>query len=319
MIYSQRNLFGYQDRTTRPDVMSLFNLERLQTNKYRFNGYDTFMNYKYYQKPHNKSDMISKIKLDLGGQDKKIDISGATQTGSGIGRGQRGGYNPDAGGSELSGTIAKALIMLKAAQTIPRIYKSAPANALRNTYGKFMNNNPNWRPGFAGEVHMIDDRGVTYNYCGPNTNVAARVKRGDPPINQLDAACKRHDIAYATTKNKSDVRRADQTFLKEVSQSRGNRFRKKLVKGIFKAKMAGEDVGIVNPGKFANIEGTEKPAASSAILTGGRKKDPARQLRKKIRRMTKKKKIIPKKRKGSVMLKNKAMKAALQRLKNKMA
>lgn len=36
-----------------------------------------------------------------------------------------------------------------------------------------------------------------YQYCGPGTKLAKRLKRGDPGINKLDRACKDHDIAYS--------------------------------------------------------------------------------------------------------------------------
>lgn len=36
-----------------------------------------------------------------------------------------------------------------------------------------------------------------YRYCGPGTRLTTRLSRGDPGINQLDEACKQHDIAYA--------------------------------------------------------------------------------------------------------------------------
>lgn len=36
-----------------------------------------------------------------------------------------------------------------------------------------------------------------YRYCGPGTKLKERLSRGDPGINQLDEACKQHDIAYA--------------------------------------------------------------------------------------------------------------------------
>lgn len=35
-----------------------------------------------------------------------------------------------------------------------------------------------------------------YQYCGPGTKVIKRVQRGDQGINPLDAACKKHDLAY---------------------------------------------------------------------------------------------------------------------------
>lgn len=48
------------------------------------------------------------------------------------------------------------------------------------------------------EVHLPG-----YQYCGPGTKLKKRLARGDPGINQLDAACKEHDIAYS--KNKEDI------------------------------------------------------------------------------------------------------------------
>lgn len=45
-----------------------------------------------------------------------------------------------------------------------------------------------------------------YQYCGPGTNLKERLARGDSGINQLDSACKVHDIAYSKyfdSKNRS--------------------------------------------------------------------------------------------------------------------
>lgn len=35
-----------------------------------------------------------------------------------------------------------------------------------------------------------------YQYCGPGTKLHQRLARGDPGVNELDKACKKHDIAY---------------------------------------------------------------------------------------------------------------------------
>lgn len=43
-----------------------------------------------------------------------------------------------------------------------------------------------------------------YRYCGPGTKLKERLARGDVGINQLDDACKEHDIAYS---NYSDTAR----------------------------------------------------------------------------------------------------------------
>ncbi len=48
----------------------------------------------------------------------------------------------------------------------------------------------------------------SYSYCGPGTKLEARLARGDQPINQLDAACKEHDITYSLNKDNIEVRNA---------------------------------------------------------------------------------------------------------------
>lgn len=54
----------------------------------------------------------------------------------------------------------------------------------------------------------------TYQYCGPGTKLRKRLKRGDPGINELDRACKEHDIAYALTNDIGQRNRADNTLAK---------------------------------------------------------------------------------------------------------
>lgn len=46
------------------------------------------------------------------------------------------------------------------------------------------------------EIHMFG-----YRYCGPNTNLHARLSRGERGINKLDCACMEHDIAYSVSKD----------------------------------------------------------------------------------------------------------------------
>lgn len=48
-----------------------------------------------------------------------------------------------------------------------------------------------------------------YQYCGPGTKLQKRLARGDPGINQLDAACKEHDKAYDTHKGSKERTEAD--------------------------------------------------------------------------------------------------------------
>lgn len=56
----------------------------------------------------------------------------------------------------------------------------------------------------------------TYQYCGPGTHLEKRLKRGDPGINPLDAACKIHDIAYNKHKDSNDRSIADQILQNEA-------------------------------------------------------------------------------------------------------
>ncbi|XP_049820162.1 uncharacterized protein LOC126264810 [Aethina tumida] len=48
-----------------------------------------------------------------------------------------------------------------------------------------------------------------YQYCGPGTKLKKRLARGDTGINELDKACKRHDIAYEENKSLQDRHKAD--------------------------------------------------------------------------------------------------------------
>lgn len=61
------------------------------------------------------------------------------------------------------------------------------------------------------EVHLPG-----YQYCGPGTKLQKRLKRGDPGINRLDAACKEHDIAYDKFRGDGERTKADQLLAKEA-------------------------------------------------------------------------------------------------------
>lgn len=56
----------------------------------------------------------------------------------------------------------------------------------------------------------------TYNYCGPGTKLDKRLERGDRGINQLDEACKVHDIAYSIHKDDKERTKADQKLSSEA-------------------------------------------------------------------------------------------------------
>lgn len=88
------------------------------------------------------------------------------------------------------------------------------------------------------EVHI-----PSYQYCGPGTNLKKRLKRNDPGINELDRACKQHDIAYSQTTDVAERNRADNILagkawkrFKSRDAGLGERAAALGVSGIMKAK-----------------------------------------------------------------------------------
>lgn len=62
------------------------------------------------------------------------------------------------------------------------------------------------------EMHMPGG----FQYCGPGTKLKERLARGDPGINKLDKACKKHDIAYEVSKDDSKRKEADNVLAQEA-------------------------------------------------------------------------------------------------------
>ena len=71
-----------------------------------------------------------------------------------------------------------------------------------------------------GELHMRTPTMKKYNYCGPGTKLEERLASNDPkirdPINNLDAICQKHDIAYSEAKSLKDKHKADDVMLDEI-------------------------------------------------------------------------------------------------------
>lgn len=59
-----------------------------------------------------------------------------------------------------------------------------------------------------------------YQYCGPGTKLQKRLKRGDPGINGLDAACKEHDIVYSQNRENIEKRNQADKVLAEKAWER---------------------------------------------------------------------------------------------------
>ncbi|XP_071055111.1 uncharacterized protein [Onthophagus taurus] len=63
----------------------------------------------------------------------------------------------------------------------------------------------------GGELHLPG-----YQFCGPGTNLMKRLARGDPGINKLDRACKRHDLAYTQYTDLHNRHKADKVLAEEA-------------------------------------------------------------------------------------------------------
>lgn len=88
------------------------------------------------------------------------------------------------------------------------------------------------------EVHI-----PSYQFCGPGTKLKKRLARGDKGVNQLDKACKEHDIAYSKYSDLENRHAADKVLAKKAfdrfkaSDSKfGEKISSLVVSGIMKAK-----------------------------------------------------------------------------------
>lgn len=83
----------------------------------------------------------------------------------------------------------------------------------------------------------------SYNFCGPGTKLNKRLARGDKGVNQLDEACKEHDIAYSKYSDLERRHNADKILankalkrFKAKSSSVGEKLSSLMVNGIMTAK-----------------------------------------------------------------------------------
>lgn len=77
-----------------------------------------------------------------------------------------------------------------------------------------------------------------YQYMGPGTHLAKRLKRGDPGINRLDRIAKTHDIDYSKARSLKDKHKADRKMINSISKLPGKKtMTERVVKNIMKAKV----------------------------------------------------------------------------------
>ena len=76
-----------------------------------------------------------------------------------------------------------------------------------------------------------------YQYMGPGTHLAKRLKRGNRGINRLDKIAKQHDIDYSRAKNLQDKWKADTKMIQAIDRLPGNKTKtERVVKKIMQAK-----------------------------------------------------------------------------------
>jgi len=88
----------------------------------------------------------------------------------------------------------------------------------------------------AGQ-HGIEFHWPGYQHMGPGTNLAKRLKRGNPGISRLDEIAKHNDIDYSLAKNLRDKWKADTKMFKAIDKLPGSKtMTETIVKRIVQAK-----------------------------------------------------------------------------------
>lgn len=137
-----------------------------------------------------------------------------------------------------------------------------------------------------------------YQYCGPGTQLDKRLARGDPGINKLDQACKRHDIAYSKLQNSKERRAADKVLVSQAfprvysnDAKLGERAAALLV-----SSLMGVKIGLSKIGLGLNATGRKKKRQRKSMKTKRRSSSGSSKQRKakrvKKNRLKKEKKSI---------------------------
>ena len=76
-----------------------------------------------------------------------------------------------------------------------------------------------------------------YNFAGPGTKLAKRLKRGDKLKNRLDRIAMYHYIAYSKARNLQDKWKVDDVMIRSIDRLPGKKtMTEKAVKKIMQAK-----------------------------------------------------------------------------------
>lgn len=155
---------------------------------------------------------------------------------------------------------------------------------------------------------------LRYNFCGPGTKLQKRLLRNDVGINQLDEACKLHDIVYENSTNSKERHEADkklvsQAFKRVYSKNAklGERSAALLVSGLVGAKVGLSKIGLGIINNNNNKSNKRMPARKSrsrkrkqtngrrkqrTVKFGGSVRRGARKRVQKKKRVTKKSRVL---------------------------
>ena len=160
----------------------------------------------------------------------------------------------------LKGIISKVKKAQGIIKVIDFLVTGPIGTAVANLITKNIVRNPLAKPKFVGERHAVLSSSfgpVIANFAGPGTKVLERLRRGDLGVdpdkngsfkNSLDTAARRHDILYSLAKDMPQIRLADELFIQDVKNSNQPTLLKKMIMGLFKLKMFGENVNLNIPG-----------------------------------------------------------------------
>ena len=186
--------------------------------------------------------------------------------------------------SVLKGAMPAALAW-KAATTAGKLagklVTGKVGTKISNVLSTKFNKNPNWRPGFPGEAHLVLPTPWSLtraNYAGPGTNLGARLARGDLGVDGpkgIDIASKTHDMLYNAARTKEDIRKADNRLISDIRKSSAGPVTRALAVKMLQAKKFGENVGVFGAETFTKLPG---------LKGKGRRMLPAEMLKKKLRK-----------------------------------
>jgi hypothetical protein len=181
------------------------------------------------------------------------------------------GFPPQNGSGLLSNVVSARGILAG----LDSAYTSDLGTKLRNL---IPDSDSNARDGFPGERHALlklsnGKMGVA-NYMGPGTEIVKRLRRGDPPRTLSDRVAMAHDIRYSLARNLGDIRHADQVMVRKLgeidNQHADSRLNTTIGKKLIQAKMAAEDLGLLDKkrfvGNFGEIQGDEKSVLDRKLI-----------------------------------------------------